>query len=74
MIREVRMNQGVVGGFDKELIEKILPQLSSSFRQRKEFWEYYFDPIEIELSLEDLENISKEYEIELNWNDLIINI
>jgi hypothetical protein len=74
MVREVRINQGVIGGFDKELIEKILPQLLGSFTQRKQFHEYYFEPKSIEITLEDLENISKEFEVELNWTELIINI
>jgi len=74
MVREVRINQGVIGGFDKELIEKILPKLLGSFTQRKQFHEYYFKPKSIEITLEDLENISKEFEVELNWTELIINI
>ena len=74
MVREVRINDSIVAGYDKELIEKIFPQLSNSFKQRKQFYEYYFKPIEIELSLEDIENISKEYAIELNWDQLIIVI
>jgi hypothetical protein len=74
MVREIKINEGVIGGFEKELIEKILPQVSDSFQQRKEFWEFYFQPKSIELSLEDLENLSKEFQIELNWDELIIHV
>jgi hypothetical protein len=74
MIREIKINEGVIGGFEKELIEKILPQVSDSFQQRKEFWEYYFQPKSIELSLVDLENLSKEFQIKLNWEELIIYV
>jgi predicted solute-binding protein len=74
MIREVRINDSIVAGYDKELIEKILPHLSDRFKQRKQFFEYYFDPIDVELDLEDIENLSKEYVIELNWEQLIIKI
>lgn len=74
MVREVKINDGIVSGYDKELIEKILPHLSDRFKQRKQFFEYYFDPIDVELDLEDIENLSKEYIIELNWEQLIIKI
>jgi hypothetical protein len=74
MVREIRIDQGIIGGFEKELIEKILPQLIGSFRQRKEFWEYYFDPKQVELSLEDLDNLSNEFQIKINFDELIINI
>jgi hypothetical protein len=43
MIRLVRLNQGIVGGVEKELLVDILPQLAGSFRRRKEYYEYYFD-------------------------------
>ena len=74
MKRTIEINQGVIGGFEKELIEKILPKLIGSFKQRKEFWEYYFEPKLIKLSLKDLDNISKEFNIELFNNELVINI
>jgi hypothetical protein len=74
MVREIRIDQGIIGGFEKELIEKILPQLIGSFRQRKEFWEYYFDPKQVEISLEDLDNLSNEFQIKINFDELIINI
>ena len=65
MERLIQINDGVIGGFEKELIEKILPSLSDSFKQRKQFWEYYFNEKIINLTLEDIENISKEFAIEL---------
>lgn len=74
MEKKVKIFQGIVSGYDKELIEKILPQLSDSFTQRKEFWEYYFTPKSIKLSLEDIENISKEFLIEISWDSLVIQV
>ena len=74
MKRRIRINSGVIGGFEKELIEEILPQLSNSFRQRKEFWEYYFVETDLEFTLEDLDNLSSEFVIELSWEELIIKL
>lgn len=72
MIRSVCISEGVVGGVEKELIESILPQLKGSFTQRKEFFEYYFDEKEVELSLEDINDLSSEFIIKLNWEELEI--
>ena len=72
MKRVVKINQGVIGGVEKELLEDILPQLVGSFRQRKEFFEFNFDEKEVELSLDDIEALSFEFEIKLNWDELVI--
>jgi hypothetical protein len=74
MVKLIVIKQGIVGGDTKELIEDILPQLVGSFDQRKEFFEYWFNEKEIELSLEDINNLSQEFVIELNWKELIIQI
>lgn len=74
MKRIININTGVIGGYEKELIESILPQLSNSFRQRKEFWEYYFDAITIEITLEELDKLSSEFVVELYYDELIIKV
>ena len=73
MVRKVVIND-IVGGFEKEMIENLLPKLEGSFRQRKQYFEYYFDGIEIELSLEDLENISDHFLVKLSYDELEIII
>jgi len=72
--RLIQINQGVIGGVEKELIEELLPQLVGSFRQRKEFFEYYFDEKEIDLSIEDIENISRDFSIMINDFELEIKV
>lgn len=74
MKRIIRFNQGVIGSFDKGRLVRILPQLESSFRQRKQYYEYIFDDIEVELSLEDIDRISNEFRIVLDWEDLTISV
>ena len=74
MKKLIRINQGVIGGVEKELLEDILPQLVGSFRQRKEFFEFHFNEKEIELSLEDIDKLSSEFQIKLNWDELEIII
>ena len=74
MKRLVTIKQGVISGFEKELIESIIPSLSDSFRQRKEFFEYYFEEKVVEFSLDDLEELSNEFSFELSRDELEIKI
>lgn len=74
MKRLIRFNQGVIGGYDKEKLVEILPQLESSFRQRKQYFEYYFDDTEVELSLEEVDKISIDFTVGLNYEELIIKL
>lgn len=74
MERLVVIKQGVIGGVEKELIESIIPSLSNSFRQRKEFFEYYFKEKFVNFSLEDLDNLSKEFYIKISEFELEIEI
>jgi|LakMenE18May11ns_1017448.scaffolds.fasta_scaffold6758399_1 hypothetical protein len=72
MKRIIEINNGVVYGTIKESVVKILPQLEKSFRQRKEFFEYYFDKTEIEITLEQLDALSSEFKIDIIWDTITI--
>ena len=72
MKRKIRLSQGIIGGTEKEIIEDILPELEGQFRQRKTYYEYYFDEKEIELTLEEIDELSYEFRIEINFEDLKI--
>lgn len=73
MKRTIRFTDGIIGGEVMEAVVEILPKLEGSFRQRKEFFEYYFDEIEIDITLEQLDELSKEFTIKIDWNDIIID-
>ena len=74
MKRILRFNHGIISGEDKYTLVQILPQLENSFRQRKQYFEYYFEQTEVELSLEDIDKISSEFIIILNYEELIIKL
>ena len=74
MKRLINLKNGVIYGTDKESIVSILPQLEKSFRQRKEFFEYYFDETEIEITLAQLDNLSHEFTIEISYDTLTITV
>ena len=72
MKRKIRLSQGIIGGTEKDIIEDILPQLEGQFRQRKTYYEYYFDEKEIELTLFNLDELSNSFEIRLYPDELKI--
>jgi hypothetical protein len=74
MKRVLRFNHGIIGGMDKDALVQIIPQLENYFRQRKQYYEYYFDQKEVELSLEDIDKISNVFVVILNYEELIINL
>ena len=74
MKRKIRLSSGIIGGTDMLSLVEILPQLKDSFRQRKEFFEYYFDETEVTLSLEDIDKLSNDFEITIGYEELIIQL
>ena len=74
MKRRIEFNQGIIGGEEVDILIDILPQLEKSFTQRKTYYEYYFTPTEVELSLEDIDELSNEFTIILNYEELIIKL
>ena len=74
MKRKIRLSEGIIYGTDMLSLVEILPQLKESFRQRKEFFEYYFDETEVTLSLEDIDKLSNDFEITIGYEELIIQL
>lgn len=74
MKRKIRLSSGIIGGTDMLSLVEILPQLKESFRQRKEFFEYYFDETEVTLSLEDIDKLSSEFYIEVGYETITIQV
>jgi len=74
MKKVISFNQGVIGGEDMQAVLSVLPQLESSFKQRKEFWEFYFSEVEVELSIEDIEQLSDLFIIKISFEQLVIQI
>jgi hypothetical protein len=74
MKRTIEINDSVIAGWDMENIVNIIPQLKDSFRQCKEFNEYYFDETEVDVNMEQLEVLSQEYGIKIGSEFLKITI
>ena len=74
MKRIIQLSQGIIRGEEVQSILEILPQLEPSFTQRKEFFEYYFEETEVELTLEQIDKLSKDFGIEIGFDSLTINV
>ena len=74
MVRQIRISEAVIGGEDMQAIVSVLPQLESSFKQRKEFWEFTFEDTEVELSLDDIEQLSDLFAVRISFASLVILI
>jgi hypothetical protein len=74
MTRNIRFRDGVIGGIEKVDIVDILPQLESSFTQRKTYFEFFFKETEIELTLEQLDTLSTEFKITMDYEDITIEL
>jgi hypothetical protein len=72
MKRIISLSTSVVFGTVKEDIVAILPQLETAFRQREEFFEYYFDQTEIAITLEQLDRLSADYAINIDFDTITI--
>lgn len=74
MKRIIRFNEGIIDGDDMRDICKILPELSSMFKTRKNYDEYYFTEVEIEITLEKINRLSDEYYIQMNYEMIKIMV
>lgn len=74
MKKIIKFNHGIIEGYCKELIIKILPELENSFKQRKQYFEYYFTEVELELTLENINQLSQEFNIQISFDTLKILI
>ena len=72
MKREIRFTRGIIFGETRDAVLEILPELAPQFTQRKHFFEYYFEPIQVEVSIEQLDRLSKEFNVTISWDEIKI--
>ena len=72
MKREFNFKWGIVAGDLRDAVLEIFPELAPQFEQRKQFHEYYFEPSEVEASIEQLDRLSKEVYVQISWDEIKI--
>jgi hypothetical protein len=63
---------GIVDGDTKTDLVDMFPELENSFTQRKSFYEYYYQQTEIELTIDKIDKLSKDYEITIGFESVKI--
>lgn len=72
LIRNISFTSGIVSGDDMRDLLEILPELESSFTQRKSFDEYYFNSKSIQLDINQLEHLSNMFLIRMNFAEITL--
>jgi hypothetical protein len=63
---------GIVDGDTKTDLVEMFPELENSFTQRKSFYEYYYQQTEIELTIDKIDKLSKDYEVTIGFDSVKI--
>ena len=74
MKRELLFNTSIIGGIDKDFICELFPSLESKFTRRKEYYEYYFDNIVVELDIDIINKLSNSYRLAITQDTIIVEI
>ena len=69
---ELGFNDGIISGDIMRDVVEIFPEFESSFQQRKSYDEYYYSPMEVEVSLEQIEKLTEYYAVEISNGHLTI--
>lgn len=73
MRRNLQFKQAVISGDVVREIINIFPITENSFSQRKNYDEYYYNLTEVELSINDIEDLTKlGFILTINWESIII--
>ena len=61
MIRVLNIKNSLVEGDNVRKILNVFPQLENAFTQRKTYDEYYFEEVDLEFTLEDIQLLNDNY-------------
>ena len=71
MTREIKFINATMDWSDMDYIVNIIPEIKNSFTNRK--YDYVYNCSDkIEISIEQIDDISQEFEIEITSNSIII--
>ncbi len=74
MKRELFFNKAIIDDIHKDFICRLFPDLESRFTRRKEFYEFYFDSIDVDLNIELLTKLNDRYSITITSSQIIVEI
>lgn len=73
MRRKLEFNNGIVNGDVVREIVNIFPVTEISFSQRKNYDEYYYNLTEVELTIDNINDLTNlGFIVTINWESIII--
>jgi hypothetical protein len=67
MKRILKYEHGIISGDDVRDILRIFPEIEDKFRQRKSYDEYYFDSVEVDVDIEQIDQLSEMFSVKISW-------
>lgn len=73
MKKKLLFEDGIIDGDKVRDIIKVIPSIENSFKQRKQYDEYYYDNTEIEVTIDLIDSfINNGYEVVIRFDSIII--
>ena len=71
--KELLLEDEIIAGDVARELKNQFSELHHSFRQRKNYDEYYYDTTKVSISLDDIKNlVYNDYVIEINHSSILI--
>jgi hypothetical protein len=74
MERILNLEEGITDGNTVRDIIEVFPEIESRFRQRKTYYEYYFDGATVVLTIEKVANLNQlGFKVSIGWEDVVLS-
>lgn len=74
MKRILNINDVLITDDSMRDIIEIFPNIENKFRKRKEFYEYYFDGAEVELTIDIIDKLNElGFKVIINWEIITLH-
>jgi hypothetical protein len=74
MNRDLKLENGIIGGETVRDILKVFPDIENRFRRRKTYDEFYFDGARVELTIDIIEALNRlGFQVSIDYEEVKLN-
>lgn len=73
MVRTIELESGIVSGDDKRALVQVIPEAETAFTGRKTYDEYYFKPLEVNVTAEQIDLLSLRWKITIGYDTIVVH-
>ena len=74
MERILNIEEGIIGGDTVGDIIEVFPEIGTRFRQRKTYYEYYFDGATVVLTIEKIARLNQlGFTVSIGWEEVVLS-